>query len=145
MDEDLLRYIREIPLQKGYKLSHDEMVLPITVQELWDNFFDDYATFSFDDVGGAVGLFFDSKTDWEDTDETYNGQSVLKKQVTKMKIELPINPIARYIDNTRTSYLLKQSATALVVHSKERGSGFMYADSYVTEMRWEVYQPTEES
>jgi hypothetical protein len=40
------------------------MVLPLTVTELWDNFFADYAPYSFDEVGGALGFMINSKTEW---------------------------------------------------------------------------------
>lgn len=144
-DLELLGFVKDIPLQKNFQLSHDEMVLPITVTELWENFFDDYALYSFDDVGVATGVYYNSKTEWEETDQTFKGKEVLKTQVTEMKIELPPNPLASYIDNQRTSYLLEQSPTTMVIHSKDLGSGMMYADRYVTEMRWEAYQPTEDS
>jgi len=51
-------------------LTHDELILPFTVMELWDNFFEDYAPYSFDDVGVALGVMIDSKTDWEEPEIT---------------------------------------------------------------------------
>ena len=65
MEDLLLNWIRkDFKIADGFELTHDEMVLPLTVTELWDNFFADYASYSFDEVGGALGFIINSKTEW---------------------------------------------------------------------------------
>ena len=47
-DEELLKFIRDIPLKKGYKNVADELIMPMTVTEVWENFFSDGAQFDMD-------------------------------------------------------------------------------------------------
>ena len=101
-DDLLLNWIRkDFKLADGFELTHDEMVLPLTVTELWDNFFADYAPYSFDDVAGSLGFLLNSKTEWlppKPEEAMFKGQPVIKRQVVEMKTMLPPNPFSRYID-----------------------------------------------
>lgn len=43
--EELLNFVRDIPLASGYKQVQDEFILPFTIDEVWDLFFEDGARF----------------------------------------------------------------------------------------------------
>ena len=64
-DAELKDYLDAIHLKKGFTVSHDPIVLPFSVLELWENFFADDALYSFDDVGVALGVAINSRSEWD--------------------------------------------------------------------------------
>ena len=119
----------------------------MNIDEVWSNFFADNAPYSFDIALLDLGEKFESQPNWDDVEESseIDGESYFKHRVVKSKSKLPQNPVSSYIDNVRNSYLLTMTDTALVIQDVNTGSGFKFADSSMTKLRWEVYQPNANS
>lgn len=54
-DEALIAYTKDQKLKKDFNLTQKEMVLPMTVTELWENFFSNEALFEMDKALEAIG------------------------------------------------------------------------------------------
>lgn len=54
-DKALIAYSRTKKMKKDFHLTQKEMVLPMTVTELWDNFFSNEAMFNMDKALKAIG------------------------------------------------------------------------------------------
>ena len=144
-DEELLDYIRSIPIRDGYTILESEIVLPMTTTQVYSNFFMTDSKFSVDQALKDLGDSFTDEPEWERATSGFNvdGYKVLKTRTTKFTSQLPSNVLSDTIDNTRNSYLLEASKKSLIIKDVITGSGFHWADSFKTSFLWEVYQTAE--
>lgn len=71
------------------------------------------------------------------------GLTVIKHKEYKARSKLPDNPVSKFINLKKEQYVLAKDSQKLEIWEVATGSGFHNADSTVTNVRWEVYQPEE--
>ena len=57
--------LREVPLLDGYTLSKTELIFPMNITEVWDNFFENDAPFAIDIALGDLGEIYSSQGEWK--------------------------------------------------------------------------------
>lgn len=63
--------MKSIKVKSGYKMNQHELVLPMSVSEVWDNFFGDDPMFSMEESYSDIGDKLKSQSKWgaSDTDK----------------------------------------------------------------------------
>ena len=144
-DEEIKKWMKKIGLKEGFEKLETEYVLPMNIEEVWAIFFADDAKYNFDNAMVDLGDILESIGKWKNYDELHDEERVLKHRVITSIDKLPSNPLSTTVENTRNSYLLQKSDTELVVEDMNMGAGFKYANTALTRIRWEIYQPTASS
>ena len=102
LDEELLAFVRNIPLMEGYSILASEYVFPWSVNEVWDNIYDSGAPYSFDIALEDLGDVFITNSDWEnpETDDSFiDGQEYQLQKTAFSKSKLPPNPFYSWVNN----------------------------------------------
>ena len=137
-EKELVDYMKKVKLQKGYKMNQHELVLPMTVAEVWENFFADDAMFSMEESYSDIGDKLKSMSKWGPSDTDKIGSyDVIQMQTIKSKSKVP--DTHDRMDVVKTCYLLQKSETELIIYVKMDSSNYVYAESFRTHMYWEVY------
>lgn len=144
-DKELKKWMEKIGLNEGFEKLETEYVLPMNIEEVWAIFFADDAKYNFDNAMVDLGDILESIGKWKNYEKLHDEERVLKHRVITSIDKLPSNPLSTTVENTRNSYLLQKSDTELVVEDMNTGAGFKYADTALTRIRWEIYQPTASS
>ena len=149
MDEALIKWVNKtIPIKKGFKRSEPEVVIPLSVKDIFQNYFRNDAPFSFDQALEALGYEFLKRTNWTNPDKAeINGEPVMATRVVKTRSKLPSFvqvTLAEHTFNERTSYLLAYDDKQLRIKEVSKPSGFPYAEQLTMEFYIEIYQPYED-
>ena len=75
-------------------MSMGEIIFPMTVREVWDSFFSDEPTYSFNDVVEEMGDRVDLTTPWEPSQAQtdFLGKPYVSSRMMKVQTKLPKNP-----------------------------------------------------
>lgn len=108
---------------------------------MWELFFDDGARFDIINAYKELGDRVTEETAWSNDVTEKKGLTVLKHKTYKARSKLPDNPVSKFIKLKKDQYLLTKDSTRLEIWDVNSGSGFHDADSSISNVRWEVYQP----
>ena len=145
-DEELLEFMRSIPLHEGMTLATTEMILPMTVDEVWTAIWSDQRTYNLDATLSFFGDQLLKSPNWQTSAvDQMDGVAVMGQRDIESKVKLPPNPFFTYARNVSYNFLLRQDETGMIVYLDNKVSGALYADAIDSWLRWEVYQPTPQS
>lgn len=94
-DEELLAHVRSIPIPKGWKLTVPEMILPLSVTEMWDIIWSDDGIYDLDKALEHFGDKYGDRVAWEPAKEgqTWKHETVIATKTVDSKSKLPSNPL----------------------------------------------------
>ena len=67
--DELLALVDEHPLEEGYMRVMKPMILPLSIEEVWESFYADDAKYFLDNLIEAMGDQALNKTDWHSVEE----------------------------------------------------------------------------
>jgi len=90
-NENLLDFVKTVPLPEGYTLNRSEIILPMNVTAAWQCFFAIDSMFNFDEALKALGDVYTLESDWStpSTSMEVDGFSVLKQRRVLSTTRLP--------------------------------------------------------
>lgn len=140
-EEELLAHIRSVPIPEGWKLTTHEVILPLSVTQMWDIVWSNEGIYDMDKALSHFGDIYGARTMWEPASEgeTFRKTPLIAKKTVHSKNALPPNPLQSHVDGLSKNYLLQQDELGMIVEQENTGKGFMYADALVIRLRWEVH------
>ena len=130
------------PVMPDFSFFQKPYVLPLSLQEYWDNFYSDDGDYFYDKTLLAKGEKVGSVTNWMDPiNDHYKmwfDQKVMQLKEITVEFELPPNPFVRDAWTTKHLMLLSKTETSLDVGVIDDQKGFPYATSFDFYERWEI-------
>lgn len=144
-DEQLFALMDKYPLQEGWTRYMRDVILPLTIDQVWDCFFADDAPYFIDQQISDLGDKLRGTSDWHEvTDPRYMesvGMPVLQKREIKSDCKVPPNPFVDHGNSTKNLMLVKRDDIEMIFGEVNAQNGMIYADSFEIWTKWEIYAP----